>query len=131
MNLTDAVQLIQPARYPASASHWTDLGCGTGTFTQALAQLLQPGSFIYAIDKSPQLIRSKREQVSIRFNQVDFVKEELPFGKLDGILMANSLHYVPDQRSLLMRLQQYLVEGVALSSLNTIPGGPTPGCLTH
>jgi trans-aconitate methyltransferase len=111
MQLADAVQFIQTARYPAFVSHWADLGCGSGTFTQALAHLLQPGSRIDAIDKASQNIVSKREQVSIFSSQADFVKEELPFEKLDGILMANSLHYVRDKLSLLVRLQQHLVEG--------------------
>jgi ubiquinone/menaquinone biosynthesis C-methylase UbiE len=79
---------------------WADLGCGTGTFTRALAKVLAPGSTIYAMD----LDRAALSQIPARCDEVtistvagDFTKLPWPFGNLDGILMANSLHYIRDQ----------------------------------
>lgn len=48
---------------------WADLGCGSGTFTLALASLLSPGSFVYAIDRNAaalQQIPSGYNWVSIK-----------------------------------------------------------------
>ena len=80
---------------------WADLGCGTGTFTLALADLLAPGSVIQAMDTDASALRKippAHKSVSITTHRGDFLKPQLwPFAELDGILMANSLHYVEDQ----------------------------------
>ncbi len=80
---------------------WADLGCGSGTFTLALADLLAPGSVIHAIDSDAAALRklpSAHKGISITAHYGDFLKPQLwPFARLDGILMANSLHYVEDQ----------------------------------
>lgn len=84
------------------ASQWADLGCGSGVFTLALAGLLQPQSVIYAVDKDAsvlQKISSRYDEVRIEKIAVDFDKQRLSFENLDGILMANSLHYVKDKPS--------------------------------
>ena len=79
---------------------WADLGCGTGTFTLALADLLAPGSAIHATDIDGSALRKippVHQSVSITTHQGDFLNPQLwPFADLDGILMANSLHYVQD-----------------------------------
>lgn len=36
---------------------WADLGCGSGTFTLALAELLSAGSHIHAIDHVAHQLR--------------------------------------------------------------------------
>ena len=79
---------------------WADLGCGTGTFTLALADLLAPGSVIHAMDRDGSALRkipSSHKSVSITTHRGDFTNQRWPFANLDGILMANSLHYVNDQ----------------------------------
>ena len=79
---------------------WADLGCGTGTFTLALADLLSPGSTIHAMDEDGSVLRgipSRHKDVSITTHRGDFTNGTWPFASLDGILMANSLHYVNDQ----------------------------------
>lgn len=78
---------------------WVDLGCGDGTFTVALAAQLAPRSVIHAIDRDhPALKRipSHHHDVRIHAHVGDF-NEPWPFGSVDGILMANSLHYVENQ----------------------------------
>ena len=78
---------------------WADLGCGDGTFTVALADVLASGSVIHAIDRSRaplERIPSRHHDVHIHTHVGDFIGE-WPFGSVDGILMANSLHYVANQ----------------------------------
>ena len=100
MDLQDAIRLIAHEDIAATKdAQWVDLGCGTGFFTYALAQQLQKGSAIHAIDKSPVRLQKlpNPHNISIYTKQLDFVHHELPFNNLDGILMANSLHYVSNK----------------------------------
>lgn len=83
---------------------WLELGAGGGIFTQALAQILPAGSTIYATDLRPQRIPST-EAVEIYSQQLDFLKDDLPFEGIDAVLMANSLHYVPHKSAFLQKLQ--------------------------
>jgi ubiquinone/menaquinone biosynthesis C-methylase UbiE len=79
---------------------WADLGCGQGTFTRALADLLASGSTIHAMDRDGSALRripSAHKGVRITTHRGDFTNQPWPFGNLDGILMANSLHYVENQ----------------------------------
>lgn len=81
-------------------STWADLGCGTGTFTLALADLVAPGSTIHAMDRDRSALRkipARHKDVSITTHHGDFTDPAWPFADLDGILMANSLHYVAHQ----------------------------------
>ena len=70
-------------------------------FTYALANILQKGSRILAIDKSIVILKllANPNNIVIDTQQLDFTKSALPIDKLDGILMANSLHFVADKKS--------------------------------
>jgi SAM-dependent methyltransferase len=85
-------------------STWADLGCGSGIFTLALAGLLAPGSTIHAIDRDAAAlpgIPREADRVRIETHAGDFT-QTWPFtDRLDGILMANSLHYVEGKSSFL------------------------------
>jgi ubiquinone/menaquinone biosynthesis C-methylase UbiE len=108
MKKSDAVELIRNGISTLSVpSAWADLGCGSGTFTKALAELLPPGSSLIAIDKEHHEIGSHKA-VTIQFNQADFTQtDSLPIN-LDGVLMANALHYVKDQHRFLAGLNRHL-----------------------
>lgn len=109
MQEREAIQLIQVGiPDDLTVSTWADLGCGSGTFTKALAQLLGNASTILAVDKEVQSITSPNNQVTINFQQADFTKNVSSPQKLDGILMANSLHYVKDQVQFLTSLKSQL-----------------------
>lgn len=110
MEVTEARALIEPAFHnPNLNETWADLGCGTGTFTQALATLLDDGGKIYAVDKEHQQIKpSVMFSTDLQVIKLDFVREALPFTNLDGILMANSLHYVKDKITFVGGLVNYL-----------------------
>ncbi|WP_051884942.1 class I SAM-dependent methyltransferase [Chryseobacterium luteum] len=106
----EAINLIKKA-IPESAKlqQWADLGCGSGTFTNALAHLLPNGSHIYAVDNQFQnLPKIMHNKVSIDFLKADFKNFDFSFSNLDGILMANSLHYIEDKESLIRKLENYL-----------------------
>jgi ubiquinone/menaquinone biosynthesis C-methylase UbiE len=109
MKLQEAVELIKPAlQTTEGAKIWAELGCGEGLFTYALATLSGAGSTINAVDKSPQIIKPALNSNRIVFHQLDFNKDALPFEQLDGVLMANSLHFVEDKLTLLSRLKKLL-----------------------
>ena len=133
MRLADAITLIQAADISkASAATWADLGCGNGMFTYALAHLLAPYSTIYAVDRSVQRLQPVTStNVEVVFRQADFIREALSLPPLDGILMANSLHYVRDKASLVERLKTYLGDNgmfiiVEYDTLKANPWAPYP-----
>ena len=103
MRLNDAVGLLAESGVGSlGPTSWADLGCGSGTFTIALADVLAPGSAVHAMDRDRSAlgkIPSRHKHVRITTHQGDFTNTSWPFGGLDGILMANSLHYVDDQAS--------------------------------
>lgn len=90
---------------------WADIGAGTGIFTLALRELLVSGK-IYALDKSPHALwrLPLKGTVPIEVVEGDFNKAlDLPL--LDGILMANTLHYAADPVKVLQDLLTYLKPG--------------------
>jgi SAM-dependent methyltransferase len=112
MLLREAVDLIAPSGLAAmGARNWADLGCGDGTFTRALADVLGAGSIIYAMDRNASALKripAKHGAVRIDTRQGDFTKQPWPFDDLDGILMANSLHYVQDQATFIRRCESQM-----------------------
>lgn len=86
---------------------WLDLGCGTGLFTMALANYLPKGSHIIAIDINERSLKQLPSQVNgilIDTLKADFINDDLQVKDADGILMANSLHYVRDKELFLQKL---------------------------
>ena len=116
MNLKQAIEFIAFENATSVPQLWLDLGCGTGLFTMALAHYLPAGSKIMAVDKDEKAL----EQLPARINGVtietrvaDFIQETLDVKGADGILMANSLHYVRAKEIFLHRL-------VSLLKLNSV-----------
>jgi trans-aconitate methyltransferase len=101
MRYHDAVEMLAGSAVDAlGPTIWADLGCGDGTFTLALAAVLASGSVIHAVDVdgSPlKQIPPAHKRVRITTHREDFMKHQWPFADVDGILMANSLHYVENQ----------------------------------
>lgn len=93
---------------------WADLGSGTGAFTLALADLLGPGAQLYSVDRDRRALREQEAALRLRFPQVtvDYLEADftgkLALPPLDGILMANSLHFVRDKAPVLAQLRSYL-----------------------
>jgi ubiquinone/menaquinone biosynthesis C-methylase UbiE len=93
---------------------WADLGAGTGAFTLALADLIGPSGVIHAVDRDRAALAELRAAAvsavptaEIRTLAADFTRP-LGLGDLDGVVMANSLHFVDDKRPVLDRVRGYL-----------------------
>ena len=110
MKLPDAIDLIKGGIVQDSeAEVWADLGAGSGTFTLALASLLKDGSMIYAMDKNTiTLDSSASSSATIIIMEIDFLKKDIAGYHLDGILMANALHFVADKASFIGKLKKNL-----------------------
>jgi len=106
MQLNDAVGLIKDG-VPLISSTWADIGAGTGLFTRALMNILPP-SRIYAVDKSPHSLWSLRPEPEHELIVVegDFHRE-LDIPLVDGIIMANALHYAPESGKVLENVLTY------------------------
>lgn len=109
MDHHDHVELIRSAveDWPGA---WADLGSGTGAFTLALADLLNGGGSIVSVDRDAGALTEQRRQMesrfpgaNIRYAKADFTGD-LGLSALDGILMANSLHFVRDRDAVLRRI---------------------------
>lgn len=112
MDIKDAIQFITHDGFSAkNKKKWVDLGCGTGTFTLALASIVDEGSTIYAVDSNSSalnMIPESYNQVNIKKLTKDFITDNLSINRLDGVLMANSLHYVKDKEIFLEKLKLQL-----------------------
>ena len=102
MDHADHVRLLREAVAPGGT--WADIGAGPGAFTLALADLLGPGGRIVAVDRDNGALRENAAAVGARFPGValESVRGDLTcplvLPPLDGIVAANSLHFVPRDR---------------------------------
>lgn len=107
MEHRDAVALLGPAPMGRGPQRWADVGCGTGTFTRALAERLPRGSTIAALDRDALALMHVPDAfggVHITKQVLDVVAERFPETELDGILLANVLHFVRDQAAFIRRI---------------------------
>ena len=116
MNHKDHVNLLQKG-IPEKGGTWADLGSGTGAFTLALADLIGPTGKIYTIDKDRRALKEQEKAmranfptVNVEYITADFnLRLDLPV--LDGIIMANSLHFVRHKDPILQLIRSYLRPG--------------------
>lgn len=96
---------------------WGDFGSGDGAFTLALRDLIGPAADLWSIDKDRsrlerqrELFRSRFPGSNVHFLNADFAHPvEVP--PLDGIVMANSLHFFRIKDQVLRLMWGYLKEG--------------------
>jgi trans-aconitate methyltransferase len=131
VNHTDHVALIR-AGVEGGGRLWADLGSGSGAFTLALADVLGPGATIHSVDRDGGALRQQAAEMGRRFPDVTLVQQaadftaDLELPALDGLLMANSLHFVADKLELLPRLLAHLRSGArfVLVEYDTNIGNP-------
>ena len=106
MDHRDHVGLIREG-VEGGGTAWADLGSGEGAFTLALADLLGPGGSIISVDRDRRALRAAFPQVALTPMVADFGRPmELPL--LDGIVMANSLHFSRDKLAVLRLVRGHL-----------------------
>jgi ubiquinone/menaquinone biosynthesis C-methylase UbiE len=114
MDHADLVALIRDGVAPG---RWADLGSGDGAFTLALADLLGAGARILSVDRDGRALRRQRQAMEARFPEaaVEYVKADftrvLELPALDGVVMANSLHFVRRREPVLDLVRRALVPG--------------------
>lgn len=104
MNHEDLVALIRDG-VPGRGGRWADLGAGEGAFTLALAEIVGPDARIVAIDRDAGALRGLDGRIETRV--ADFTRP-LDIHDLDGVLMANSLHFVREKESVLRSVRSML-----------------------
>jgi len=108
MEHADHVALLRigvPERGPdAPFTRWADLGSGTGAFTFALADLLGANAEIVSLDRDRRALQNQRQAMTAHFPEtpvayvVADLAQPLDLPLLDGIVMANSLHFLRNKQ---------------------------------
>jgi precorrin-6B methylase 2 len=115
MNHADHVALLREG-IDQPGGVWADFGSGTGAFTLALADLIGPAGVIYSIERDraalaqqEQSLRERFPQSIVHYRVADFtrpIRDGVP--SLDGIVMANALHFQRNQEPVVQLLMSYL-----------------------
>ena len=126
------MQLLEPAGLSAGGE-WADLGAGRGAFTLALRELIGPQAVIHAIDQDRRALKDLEGEYRARFrgaNGLILLAKDIsrPVGLplLDGVLMANSLHFFNDHGRMLRLVASMLKPGgiLLLVEYNVDSGNP-------
>jgi SAM-dependent methyltransferase len=102
---------------PIPRGVWADLGSGDGAFTLALADLLGPGAQICSVDREAHSLERQEISMALQFPEAqvtylaaDYTRPlELP--PLDGVVMANTLHFQRAKDGVLALVRGYLKPG--------------------
>ena len=120
MNHSDHVNLLRPANL-LPGGMYADLGAGSGAFTLALRELVGLDATIYAVDKDKSSLRELESAHRARFKTTDNLillpndfSRHLSLPPLDGIVMANSLHYFKEGEKILRQVHGFLKPNGAL-----------------
>jgi len=123
MNHADHVALLREGVLDGSGEPagliWADLGSGQGAFTLALAELLGANGVIYSVDQDRRALEAQRRSVEtscgapapeVHYLVADYTKPlDLPL--LDGIVMANTLHFHRNLEPVVRRATGHLRPG--------------------
>lgn len=134
MTSEDALSLIRNDEIAGinTITRWADLGCGAGLFTIALSRMLQKGSVIYGVDRNASVRRQTTSNgIEITPMHADFVKEDLGLADLDGVIMANALHYVKDKIAFIKKLETWLKPGSLILIVEYETEIPVPGWIPY
>ncbi|MEZ4865446.1 MAG: class I SAM-dependent methyltransferase [Caldilineaceae bacterium] len=114
--------LLRPAMTATLGGRWADIGCGDGVFTRLLVEWLAPGSTVVAVDRDQGALRRlvqalpAQARTAVQPLRADFTQPlSLPDpAPLDGLLLANSLHFVRQKEPVLTQLVGLLRPGGAV-----------------
>ena len=108
------MQLLRKAVPVGSGGVWADVGSGDGAFTLALRALAGPKVEIFSIERDRGRLENQKRNFQKQFTgtRVHFmrtnVEDILILPPLDGIVMANSLHYFSDKEQILNKVLHWL-----------------------
>ena len=132
MNHADHVNLLREAGLSPGGT-WADLGAGAGAFTLALRELVGSAAVIYAVDQDSGSLADLKRAYERRFGEASSLhvvnadlKTTLDLPSLDGVLMANSLHFFKDKAAVLRQVRGMLKPGgmLLLVEYNVDRGNP-------
>lgn len=116
-----------------------DLGAGSGYFTLCVAEAVQPGWRVLALDIRQEMLDHIAERVekagldNVELGLVEATDPALPAGSLDTILMVDVYHYVEDKAAYARELRRGLAPGGRVvvidytpKSMEERPWGPPP-----
>jgi ubiquinone/menaquinone biosynthesis C-methylase UbiE len=114
----DHVALIRGA-VEGAGPRWLELGAGTGAFTLALLDLLGAVADVTALDRDDGALRRLAQEAGRRFPSASVHILEADFSRplpvepasFDGVLMANSLHFVNRKEPVLRAAMETLRPG--------------------
>lgn len=127
--IRNGIAAFEPGISPPT---WADLGSGHGAFTLALADVLPPHAVIYSIDRDAAALREQERTLRARFPHTnihylpaDFTRP-LDLPPMDGVLMANSLHFHRHKEPILVQIRTWLKPGgrLILVEYDTDRGNP-------
>jgi ubiquinone/menaquinone biosynthesis C-methylase UbiE len=131
MNHADHVNLLRGGIIAGDDDgNWADFGSGAGAFTLALADLLGDSATIYSVDRDSAALKLQRSVMrtqfpdrDVQYTTADFT-QALVLPPLDGVVMANSLHFVQHKAPVLALVHGYLKPGgrLILVEYNTDSG---------
>jgi ubiquinone/menaquinone biosynthesis C-methylase UbiE len=124
MTRAEAIDLIRAGVKAEPGAPWADFGAGSGTFTEALAEMLGSDSNVIAIDSDPTALRdlqhlaqhSPGAHISVASGDVLDLSAipELQSHTLDGAMFANVLHFVSNPERVLHEVRALLKPNAAV-----------------
>jgi ubiquinone/menaquinone biosynthesis C-methylase UbiE len=116
----DHVGLIRDG-VQGAGRRWLELGAGRGAFTLALADLLGPAGEIVAVDRDRGDLSSLAATMGRRFPETRLTTAVADFSRalpmesgFDGLLAANSLHFVRDPAAVIDGVRPLLRPGARI-----------------
>ena len=116
MDHKDHIRLLNDG-IPSPGGIWAELGSGRGAFTLALAELIGPLGRIYSVDKNKTALQDQArviqkrfpsDQPKIQYFNTDYTLP-LSLPQLNGVVIANSLHFHQDKTAVLELIHDYLL----------------------
>ncbi len=121
MDHADHLNLIRKG-VPNQGGVWAEFGSGRGAFTLALAELIGLNGVIFSVDKDRWVLKEQERAIKKRFvgqePRIHYLAADYTFlldlPPLDGLLMANPLHFQRDKKTILRAILGYLSPGGGL-----------------
>ena len=113
MDHADHVRLIREG-VEGGGTAWADFGSGEGAFTLALADILGAAGSIITVDRDGRALQVQLRRFAEAFPRTSVTPLVAAFTRplglppLDGIVMANSLHFVREKPAVLHQVRDAL-----------------------